>query len=571
MTKKSFLIIGFFFVSFLNGQEKYLNLDFETSIYGTGLPKVWNTIEGSGSIQMDSLDFVSGKKSLKFNRTNTNSKKPSILLSKLPKNLVSSDTLNLIGFIKTDNVQNGFVGLMVRVDGNDQILAFDNMADRGLSGTNDWTEVSIQVAIPKNADDIYIGSIFVGSGTAYLDSFKLILDKKSYQDKARNVRLPDHNDLRWLSKNVYPLRGFNPNDKYSDDLNFLKEKVKNAKLIGLGEASHGSKEIFLMKHRLLKFFQSELGFSHFSMEADMTRSNKLNSYVTKGMGDPKVLLKGLGFWTWYTEEVLELVEWMHEKNERPRLDKPIVFSGFDLQFTKDPILELRKQYSFNNDDLTALETKLDSLKRGKINKSLNQSIIDELDGLNALVLKKNLPLNMTARMVQNIRLAKQSLDLNLKTNRDRFMAENVRWLYNREGTSKMVLWAHNGHVKRSGDTMGSYLKEYFGAEYISIGFAFHSGSYSAKGKDGVMAYTAQSSYPGTYEHFFNTIEQPIFLIDLRQIRNRQDITNWLNNEMEFRVVGANKLTTEFYPTKLIDDFDFLIFIKETFASNLILD
>jgi erythromycin esterase-like protein len=114
-----------------------------------------------------------------------------------------------------------------------------------------------------------------------------------------------------------------------DDLMPLKEMIGDARIVSLGESTHGSKEIFQMKHRLVEFLATEMGFTIFSIEASMPESYRVNEYVLHGRGDPRKLIRGMYFWTWSTNEVLAMVEWMRAFNAAGK--GPIHFTGFDMQ------------------------------------------------------------------------------------------------------------------------------------------------------------------------------------------------------------------------------------------------
>jgi erythromycin esterase-like protein len=113
------------------------------------------------------------------------------------------------------------------------------------------------------------------------------------------------------------------------DMQPLKRVVGSARIVSLGEATHGSREFFQFKHRMLEFLASEMGFSIFSIEANMPEAYRLNDYVLNGMGDPAQLLKGMYFWTWDTEEVLSMIQWMRASNRSGK--GRVQFTGFDMQ------------------------------------------------------------------------------------------------------------------------------------------------------------------------------------------------------------------------------------------------
>ena len=113
------------------------------------------------------------------------------------------------------------------------------------------------------------------------------------------------------------------------DMDPLKKVVGKARIVSLGEATHGSREFFQLKHRMLEFLATEMGFTIFSIEANMPEAYKLNDFVLKGEGDPAKLIKGMYFWTWDTEEVLDMVRWMREFNKSGK--GRVEFTGFDMQ------------------------------------------------------------------------------------------------------------------------------------------------------------------------------------------------------------------------------------------------
>ncbi len=113
-----------------------------------------------------------------------------------------------------------------------------------------------------------------------------------------------------------------------DDLAPLKEMIGDARVVGLGEGTHGTREHFQLKHRLLEYLATELGFTLFAIEASMPESQNLDPYVRGGEGDPGKLIGGMYFWTWRTEEVLAMVEWMRAHNAA---GGDLGFTGFDMQ------------------------------------------------------------------------------------------------------------------------------------------------------------------------------------------------------------------------------------------------
>jgi erythromycin esterase-like protein len=132
----------------------------------------------------------------------------------------------------------------------------------------------------------------------------------------------------WIRAHAIPLQTVEAGHGF-DDLQPLGKMVGDARIVALGEATHGTREFFQLKHRLLEFLASQKGFTIFSIEANMPEAYRLNDFVLNGNGDPKQLLKGMYFWTWDTEEVLAMILWMRDFNRSGK--GRIEFTGFDMQ------------------------------------------------------------------------------------------------------------------------------------------------------------------------------------------------------------------------------------------------
>jgi len=80
--------------------------------------------------------------------------------------------MKLTGFVKTDRVE-AFCGLWMRVDNQVQdVLQFDNMHDRPISGTQPWNQYSIVLDVPAESAVISFGVILNGKGKVWVDSFR---------------------------------------------------------------------------------------------------------------------------------------------------------------------------------------------------------------------------------------------------------------------------------------------------------------------------------------------------------------------------------------------------------------
>lgn len=91
------------------------------------------------------------------------------LMQKFKADRYRDKRLKLSGYIKTEAVET-WTGLWMRVDGfENQILSFDNMHNRSITGTTDWTRYAVVLDIPVISFAITFGFLLAGSGRVWCD------------------------------------------------------------------------------------------------------------------------------------------------------------------------------------------------------------------------------------------------------------------------------------------------------------------------------------------------------------------------------------------------------------------
>ena len=86
--------------------------------------------------------------------------------------------IRLSAFVKTKDVDT-WVGLWMRVDGNETTLSFDNMEDRPITGTSDWRKYEIVLDVPEGSSSIYYGILLAGTGEAWVSGMQVELAARS--------------------------------------------------------------------------------------------------------------------------------------------------------------------------------------------------------------------------------------------------------------------------------------------------------------------------------------------------------------------------------------------------------
>ena len=136
--------------------------------------------------------------------------------------------------------------------------------------------------------------------------------------------------IEWVANHAIPLNSVLAGTD-NNDLQPLKDIVGDARIVSLGEPTHGNREVFQLKHRMIEFLVMEMGFNLFALECPFGEAYDINRYVVDGIGDPEKALAGINIWAWDTQEVLELLKWMRAYNAKPTTNVKVKFYGFDTQ------------------------------------------------------------------------------------------------------------------------------------------------------------------------------------------------------------------------------------------------
>jgi erythromycin esterase len=391
----------------------------------------------------------------------------------------------------------------------------------------------------------------------------------------------------------------------ADDLAGLDGIIDDARIVSLGEASHGTAEFFQMKHRLLEYLVEKKGFTVFAIEGNWPEAEVADRYIKTGEGDAAAALAAMYFWTWQTLEVRAMLDWMRAYNLR-RGDRPALsFTGFDMQTTSvamQRVLDLlgqidstdRKTAEALYDGITKLQTNDTPDSAADISAEDKARLRDNAAAVLALIEAKREAILKVAA-AEGYRDARQAARIVMQAvamftaaggglhERDRAMADNVRWLVEeRFPGEKIVLWAHNGHVGTTPQlgekNQGMHLRDRYGDQMVVVGFASHHGEVRAKrmteGKfmpGGPAALPLAPPLPTSVESVFHEAGLPRFILDLRRLPDDSALGRWLATPRPHRSFGAvydPDLPSEFFErTILLQTYDAIIFIAESTAAK----
>ena len=144
-----------------------------------------------------------------------------------------------------------------------------------------------------------------------------------------------------LHEHAMPLRG-------AQDLDALMERVGDARIVMLGEASHGTHEYYTWRSRISKRLIREKGFDLIAVEGDWPDCYKINRYIKhykNGEQNAVDVVKQFNrwpTWMWANWEVIALAGWLHEHNEPLGLKQRIGFYGLDVYSLWESLHEIRQ-------------------------------------------------------------------------------------------------------------------------------------------------------------------------------------------------------------------------------------
>ncbi len=399
----------------------------------------------------------------------------------------------------------------------------------------------------------------------------------------------------WFKSAAMPLDSTSP-ESGLDDLRQMESTIGNARIVAMGEATHGTREFFQLKHRMLEFLVEKKGFTVFGIEANWPESLAINDYVLNGTGDAVEALDGLYFWTWNTAEMLDMIQWMRKYNQDPKHANKVKFLGFDMQVAHVAVRNAERYL----EKVDPAEAKLASTllaplsdanrERESANKSkyfwqktegMIESFLGSLERRKKVYVEAS-SLEEWTLARHNLEIVRQAVEMHSVDRsgnfspRDQSMATNVEWILDQEEPeSKIMLWAHNGHVSTAplgeGESMGMVLRKTYGAKMVVCGFSFDQGSFQAlqRGK-GLRRFTVGPAIPGSLDAALAAAGIPLFAVDLRRAPSSGTVADWLNTPQPMRSIGAiysESAPDAYFGPVTPHSFDVILFVRRTSAAH----
>lgn len=389
-----------------------------------------------------------------------------------------------------------------------------------------------------------------------------------------------------------------------EELNCLNI-LANYRYVGMGEATHGTREFFEMKHRIFKYLVEHHGFRVFAIEADMGESYYINKYIQTGQGNARqIMSEKMLFWTWATQEVEDLIEWMKEYNQNVSSNQKLYYVGVDCQsfiHNIKLIPEYLQNYSYslyqrlnsclevlleqeftNSTSIDNFYSNMSSSKFNGLTDSINVmiNILDESrDEL--ITNTSNYEFEIHRRLMENLRQVhfvngRHHFYTTNENYRDKYMAENSLWSGTIGGEElKVAIWAHNGHVGRvpnygGSGSLGNYMSFFVDNQYAVIGFSFSKGKFQAVGQgsaSGNWIHTiTHNPIDNSYQKIFNLSSSPSFILINSEISSSDEFGTWYSQPKYYISIGAvfnGESAGYFYLCDILEEYDIIVHFNQT--------
>ncbi|MFI7001377.1 erythromycin esterase family protein [Nocardia sp. NPDC050175] len=382
----------------------------------------------------------------------------------------------------------------------------------------------------------------------------------------------------WLSANARPIVDTDPGYAGSD-LDPLIDRLGSATVVGLGESTRFSRQIYGVQERVFRALVERHGFRGLAIQDSARSGERWDRYVRTGAGAPESVLAG-SWRPWRTTETVAALEWIRAFNQAHPDDQVRVFgvqppSAEPADY--DVVLDYVRRVA--PDRLAAIEAHLAPIRTAhqvdehvQRHQGIHPGRPFAEHARDAVALFENLP--TTTEYADVHRHLQLILDFHENSvagqggfARDERPAGRRVIDWQRDTGTKIVYWdgiAHTTNLRLGMGTaefrgLGAYLHDEFGTGYASVALGFHHGDLGMT--------TAPDPQPELVDAILGSVDLPAYYVDLRDTVP-DSVRAWLESPVKARVISgiydpAKDAEANISVASLADAFDVLVHIRET--------
>jgi erythromycin esterase-like protein len=405
----------------------------------------------------------------------------------------------------------------------------------------------------------------------------------------------------------------------------LIDGIGDARVVLLGEATHGTHEFYRERAFITRRLIEEKGFAGVAVEADFPDAYRVNRFVRSGeperegfrrTGGDEEAVDALGSfarfptWMWRNADVLDFIGWLRARNERQPPDRRAGFYGLDLYSLRasmhavleyldkvDPAEARRARQRYACFDQFGPEMQEYGYATAfGAQRSCEREVINQLlelhrrrleyasrDGRVAaddfFYAEQNARLVRDAEEYYRTMFAGRVESWNL---RDRHMADTLRellaFLGRTHDDARLVVWAHNSHLgdaraTEMGDggelNVGQLAREEYGSGAVLVGFTTFTGTVTAATDWDGPAHRrhVRPALAGSWERLFHDAGIARCLLPFR---SDPDLADACTKPRLERAIGVlylpeSERRSHYFHARIAEQFDYVLHFDETRA------
>lgn len=399
------------------------------------------------------------------------------------------------------------------------------------------------------------------------------------------------------------------------DYDALLDGIGDARIVLLGEATHGTHEFYRERAIITRRLIDEKHFAAVAVEADWPDAYRVNRYV-RGAGPDEEAADALGGfrrfpqWMWRNADVLDFVGWLRAHNDSLPGERRTGFYGLDLYSLRESIEAVlgylqkvdpeaaeraRRRYGCFDRFDGEMQEYTYAMCLG-LTPSCERDVIAQLVDLHRrraeyasrdgrIAPDDYFFAEQNARLIRNAEeyyrgmLGGRAESWNL---RDRHMAGTLRdlvgFLEHGRADTRVVVWAHNSHIgdaratemgEQGELTLGQLARDAYGPAAVLVGFTTSTGTVTAASDWDGPAHRKEvrPPLPGSYEQLFQETGITRFLLP---IRAEPELATVLSKPRLERAIGVlylprSERASHYFHADIASQFDYVLHFDRTRA------